>query len=119
MILAACTSLTKKELILGKWEISTWVDKRNNSDILKNQYEPNFSIHFKKDSFYVLEKEQEKSHRYNFKWDIMKDSLTLVNLGSFKILKLDNEKCILNIRTKPIFSNEKKFHIETLTLTKK
>jgi hypothetical protein len=119
MILEGCTSLSKKELILGKWEISTWLDTRNNSDILKNKYAPNFSVHFKKDSVYILEKTKAKAHRYKFKWDIVKDTLNLSNLGSFKILKLNKEICILNIRTRPIFTIEKKLHLETITLTKK
>ncbi len=118
IILVACKSLSKQELILGKWEISNWIDTRNNSDILKNQYAPRYSIHFKKDTVYVLEKEKVKTHRYKFKWEIVNDSLNIVSIGSFKIIVLNKEKCIINIRTRPIFSNEKKFHVETLTLIK-
>jgi hypothetical protein len=119
LILLCSATISKENLFKGKWEIITWIDSRNNTDILKTQGAPNYVIRFKKKSVHVCESEKGKKHKYEFNWTIKNDSLEVSSLGTFKIKLLNENKCILEINTRNIFTEEKELHIETLTLIKK
>lgn len=119
MILLSSATISKEKLIQGKWEIVTWIDSRNNTDILKTQGAPNYVVRFKKKSVHVCESEKDKKHKYEFNWTIKNDSLEVSSLGTFKIKMLDEKKCILEINTRDIFTDDKELHTETLTLIKK
>ena len=119
LFLLSCASKSKEKLIQGKWEIAAWVDQRNNSDILKIEDAPNYIVNFKKNTVYVSESEKNRVHKYQFKWAIRNDTLEISNLGAFKINLLDEKKCILEINSRALFTDENKRHTETLTLIKK
>lgn len=116
VILIGCSGSINIDLLNGEWEISTWIDSRNSKDILKTHDAPIYKVRFDKDSVYILEIEENKTHNYKFKWELTDDSLKVGNLGLFKIEHLHNEKCILSIKTRPLFTSEMEFHTETLTL---
>lgn len=119
LILLSCKAPTKENLIQGEWIITTWVDARINRDRLKTEGAPSYVVLFKKDSVHVFESEKNKTHKYKFKWDIHNDSLRVGSLGIFNFVSIDEKKCILDIRTRNIFTEESELYLETLTLIKK
>lgn len=100
---------------MGKWEIKSWVNLKNNTDKMKDSDAPMFKVNFMKDTVNIIE----ESDNYSFTWKLRNDTLEIQSLGNFYIDYLNDKKLILIIKTFNIFSKQKELHKEEITLIKR
>lgn len=115
----ACKQLSKEERLVGNWEIESWVNLTTKKDLMKDPETPKLKIEFKSDSVYIFEKEKTTTHEYTNAWKIKNDTLSIPRLGDFKISTLKDDKLILHIEVKNIFSKQKTRHMDEITLVKR
>lgn len=118
-IIFSCKTKSTEEMILGHWEMKSWINLKNNRDLLKSTNSPKYKINFKKDSVFIMEFEGSKSKDYKFAWELKKDTISIKDLGNFKIDFLNDNELVLLVDVKPIFSKNKKVHKEEITLIRR
>lgn len=104
LLFFGCDSSPSTNQIMGKWEIKSWVNLRSTNDYLKKSGAPHFSVNFKVDTVYILEKENNKIRDYKFPWNLSNDTLRIKSLGEFHIEYLANNKLILTVKGTKLFS---------------
>lgn len=115
----ACKPVSTEDKLKGNWEIESWMNLTDSKDLMKDPNTPEFKIAFKTDSVYILEKEKNKTRDYTYDWSLKNDTLSIQRLGDFKISTLNDDKLILRIKVKNIFSKHNTWHTDEITLVKR
>lgn len=117
LIFIGCKTQSKEQLLRGKWKITSWIDERDNSDLTDRGLA--YNVHFTPDTVFIRENAKDNSP-HERAWRIENDSLKVKWIGDFRIVYLDDKRCILNTQMRGSFfsNNIKNLHTETITLLK-
>ena len=117
LIFIGCKTQSKEQLLLGKWNVTSWVDERDKSDLADRGM--SYRVDFKSDTVFIWEDAKDNSP-ISREWKIENDSLKVKWLTDFKIVYMDDKRCVLNTKMRDDFfsTTTKSLHTETLTLLK-
>lgn len=113
-----CKFKPTEKMLEGKWKITSWINLKNKTDLMKDSKAPEFKVNFMKDTVYIIEKESHKVCDYSFVWELRSDTIAIRSIGNFYIDYLNDKKLVLTVNRKSIFSSQKLLYKEKITLIK-